>query len=102
LQLYRQLLALRARHIVPNLPGIHALGARVLGPQALTVRWQLERGGELRIDLNLGPTAQVADLPAHAERLFSCSESCVGSTQLPPYTTLVSLLPTTPAEPAHD
>ncbi|WP_433887054.1 malto-oligosyltrehalose trehalohydrolase [Pseudomonas vranovensis] len=102
LQLYRQLLALRARHIVPNLPGIHALGARVLGPQALTVRWQLERGGELRIDLNLGPTAQVADLPAHAARLFSCSESCVGSTQLPPYTTLVSLLPTTPAEPAHD
>ncbi|WP_045198546.1 malto-oligosyltrehalose trehalohydrolase [Pseudomonas sp. 2(2015)] len=102
LQLYRQLLALRARHIVPNLPGIHALGAQVLGPQALTVRWQLERGGELRIDLNLGPTAQVADLPANAARLFSCSESCIGNTQLPPYTTLVSLLPTTPAEPAHD
>ncbi|WP_309475833.1 malto-oligosyltrehalose trehalohydrolase [Pseudomonas donghuensis] len=102
LQLYRELLALRVRHIVPHLPGIRALGARVLGPQALSVRWQLKSGGELRIDLNLGPTSQRADLPDNAARLFTCSEACVGTTHLPPYTTLVSLMPTTPAEPAHD
>ncbi|MCE5984320.1 malto-oligosyltrehalose trehalohydrolase [Pseudomonas sp. LF19] len=102
LQFYRQLLALRARHIVPHLPGIHALGAHVLGPQSLSVRWQLQQGGELRIDLNLGPTAQLADLPDGPSRLFTCSQASVGTTQLPPYTTLVSLTPTTPAEPAHD
>ncbi|CAK9888895.1 MULTISPECIES: malto-oligosyltrehalose trehalohydrolase [Pseudomonas] len=102
LQFYRELLALRARCIVPNLPGIQALGARVLGPQALTVRWQLQSGDELRIDLNLGPTVQVAELPDSAARLFTCSQASVGTRQLPPYTTLVSLKPTTPAEPAHD
>jgi len=74
----------------------------VLGPQALSVRWQLKSGGVLRIDLNLGPTSQRADLPDNAARLFTCSEACVGTTHLPPYTTLVSLMPTTPAEPAHD
>ncbi|MDD1015142.1 malto-oligosyltrehalose trehalohydrolase [Pseudomonas sp. TNT2022 ID1025] len=99
---YRQLLALRERHIVPHLPGIRALGAQVLGPQALSARWQLENGGELRIDLNLGPTAAAVDLPASSARLFSCSQVSISSQQLPPYSALVSLTSIPSTEPAHD
>ncbi|QBF29101.1 malto-oligosyltrehalose trehalohydrolase [Pseudomonas tructae] len=99
---YRQLLALRERHIVPQLPGIRALGAQVLGPQALSARWQLRNGGELRIDLNLGPTAAAVELPASGARLFSCSQVSIGSQELPPYSALVSLTSIPCAEPAHD
>jgi maltooligosyltrehalose trehalohydrolase len=37
----RELLALRRRHIVPQLPHCRALGAHALGPAAVTARWQL-------------------------------------------------------------
>ncbi|MDP0995491.1 DUF3459 domain-containing protein, partial [Klebsiella pneumoniae] len=40
-RLYRQLLSLRHRHIVPHLPGSVALGTRVLADGAVTARWRL-------------------------------------------------------------
>jgi malto-oligosyltrehalose trehalohydrolase len=46
--LYRRLLAARRLAIVPLLPGIggHAATYEVLGPSAVVVRWQFDRGGK--------------------------------------------------------
>jgi 1,4-alpha-glucan branching enzyme len=46
--LYRRLLARRRETIVPLLPGIgaHAAAYEILGPSAVTVRWQFRRGVE--------------------------------------------------------
>ncbi len=52
--LYQDLLALRAQHIVPAIPGAHALGCNVLAEGAVAARWQLGNGAELTILLNLG------------------------------------------------
>jgi len=51
--LYRELLRIRHRELVPRLPGSRALGAEVLADGALTARWRLGDGSLLRIDLNL-------------------------------------------------
>ncbi|MBC2658677.1 malto-oligosyltrehalose trehalohydrolase [Pseudomonas sp. MSSRFD41] len=51
--LYRELLRIRHRELVPRLPGTCALGAEVLAEGALTARWRLGDGSLLRIDLNL-------------------------------------------------
>jgi maltooligosyltrehalose trehalohydrolase len=54
LDFYRALLQLRHAHIVPGLPGAHALQAEVLAPGALSASWRLGDGRRLCIDLNLG------------------------------------------------
>lgn len=54
LALYRELLALRHREIVPRLAGARALGAEVLGDAAAAGHWALGDGSRLFIALNLG------------------------------------------------
>jgi maltooligosyltrehalose trehalohydrolase len=54
LALHRQLLALRQRHIVPHLPGAHAIGAHAVGVGAVLARWRLGDGSVLTIACNLG------------------------------------------------
>jgi len=59
----RKLLALRQRHIVPQLPHCHALGAQALGQAAVAARWQL--GPRVLVFVcNLAPEA--VDAPALA------------------------------------
>lgn len=69
--LYRQLLALRALHIVPLLPGARATGATVLGDKAVSAAWRTSDGSTLTIAINLGddPVAfpLLPDPPLHAE-----------------------------------
>ncbi|AKS09846.1 malto-oligosyltrehalose trehalohydrolase [Pseudomonas trivialis] len=88
-QLYRQLLSLRHRHIVPHLPGSVALGAEVLAEGAVTARWRLGNGSRLQIDLNLSATA--LDHPATAPVLFETPANA--GTHLPPYSARVTLSP---------
>ncbi|MFL1386103.1 malto-oligosyltrehalose trehalohydrolase [Pseudomonas tritici] len=88
-QLYRQLLSLRQRHIVPHLPGSVALGAEVLAEGAVTARWRLGNGSRLQIDLNLSATA--LDHPATAPVLFETPANA--GTHLPPYSARVTLSP---------
>ncbi|WP_252273359.1 malto-oligosyltrehalose trehalohydrolase [Pseudomonas subflava] len=57
LSFYRSLLRLRQRHVVPGLPGAHALGVEMLAPGALSASWRLGDRRVLRIDLNLSETA---------------------------------------------
>ncbi|NMX56440.1 malto-oligosyltrehalose trehalohydrolase [Pseudomonas sp. WS 5146] len=88
-QLYRQLLSLRHRHIVPHLPGSVALGAQVLADGAVTARWRLGNGSLLQIDLNLGATP--LDHPAPPHLLFETSAH--EGAQLAPFSARVALSP---------
>ncbi|WLH82178.1 malto-oligosyltrehalose trehalohydrolase [Pseudomonas sp. FP2338] len=88
-QLYRQLLSLRHRHIVPHLPGSVALGAQVLADGAVSARWRLGNGSVLQIDLNLGATP--LDHPAPPHLLFETSAH--GGAQLAPLSARVALSP---------
>jgi malto-oligosyltrehalose trehalohydrolase len=54
LQWYRHVLTVRRERIQPLLPRIRGVGRfDVIGPGAVTVRWALHGGGELRLGLNL-------------------------------------------------
>ena len=54
------LLAFRAEHIVPGIPGCRSAGAEVLGPKAVTASWRLGNGKRLQLWLN----TDEADVPA--------------------------------------
>lgn len=54
LALYRTLLALRHRAIIPRLPGAQAIEAHAIGEAAVLARWQLGDGAGLTIACNLG------------------------------------------------
>ena len=101
-ELYRQLLQVRHRHIIPHLPGTQALDAEVLGTGAVSASWRLGNGSELRIDLNLSARPVSHTPPAVATLLF---EQPPGSGQqldqgtLPPYCALVSLTAAAPLLP---
>lgn len=78
--LYRQLLSLRQREIVPRLPGARALGAEVLAEAAVSARWRLGDGQVLRIELNLAEHA----VPLAAEppgRLLFASRAVLAQRQ---------------------
>ncbi|MCO7522365.1 MULTISPECIES: malto-oligosyltrehalose trehalohydrolase [unclassified Pseudomonas] len=91
--LYQQLLALRRRYVIPHLPGTRALASEVLGARALTARWRLGDGQELRIDLNLDATPQPVALPAQAQRLYDSSDNAHPDSTLAAHSCVVSLLP---------
>ncbi|WP_256829543.1 malto-oligosyltrehalose trehalohydrolase [Pseudomonas sp. Pse1] len=100
--LYRQLLQVRQRELSERLPGTRALGATVLGPQALSARWQLGDGSVLCIELNLGPGA-VAHKPQAGSRLLveypqhACTQLHQG--RLTAYSAIVSLTPAKSSQP---
>ena len=91
--LYQQLLTLRRRHLMPRLAGTHPLGAEVIGDKAVSARWRLGDGSELRIDLNLGDSPLAVDLPAPALRLYDSSDNAHGDDSLAAFSCVVSLLP---------
>ncbi|WP_317847054.1 malto-oligosyltrehalose trehalohydrolase [Pseudomonas sp. HTZ2] len=91
--LYQRLLTLRRLHLTPRLPGSRALGATVLGEQALTARWRLGDGSQLRIDLNLASEPQSVALPPVERWLFDSSDTAHLDTTLPAHSCVVSLLP---------
>ncbi|MCW8279065.1 malto-oligosyltrehalose trehalohydrolase [Pseudomonas sp. PCH199] len=68
--LYRQLLQIRHRQIIPRLPGAQGLSAEVLADGAVSARWLMGDGSVLRIDLNLGGTPVVHTSQADALLLF--------------------------------
>ncbi|MEB0107919.1 malto-oligosyltrehalose trehalohydrolase [Pseudomonas sp. MH9.3] len=88
-ELYRHLLRLRHRHIVPHLPGAVALGAQVLADAAVSARWRLGDGSTLQIDLNLGTTT--LDCAASGPVIFQTPAS--QDAQLPPCSARVTLSP---------
>ena len=53
LAMYRELIALRHKEIVPRLAGATSIGAKILGVKAVSASWLLNDGSELFIDINL-------------------------------------------------
>jgi len=74
LSFYRELIALRHRHIVPRLKGAGGTGARALGDKAVTANWRMGDGSTLSVALNLGEAAVVFPEP-EGEILFALSEA---------------------------
>lgn len=94
LQLYKQLLGIRHREIIPRLPGTRPLGCEVLGDGAVSARWRMGDGNVLRIDLNLGKHPVVAPGQDRATILFTTQSHPVELSPqgtLNPYTAIVSL-----------
>ena len=79
---------------MPRLPGASAIGATILDDKAVSARWLLNDGRELRIDLNLGEKDLVMDSPWSTHRiLYSHRVSTAHYRQniLPAYSALASL-----------
>lgn len=74
LSLYRELIALRHRHIVPLLKDARGTGARVLGDKAVTASWRMGDGSTLSIALNLGE-AEVVFPERDGPMLFALGEA---------------------------
>lgn len=93
--LYRELLRIRHRYLVPRLHGSRCAGVRILQEKALCATWWLGDGSQLRIDLNLGdhPVAAPPLLPS-AQTLYSLRVDAAGDTRqkvLPPRSLLATL-----------
>jgi len=86
-EFYAALLALRARLIVPRLPGALAIHAEAVGEKAVLARWQMGDGRCLTLAANLGRELVAAALPA-AEPFYG-----VAADALAPMTTLAWLMP---------
>jgi maltooligosyltrehalose trehalohydrolase len=100
--LYRQLLRIRHEQIIAHLPGTQALGTDVLGVGAVSARWRLGNGSQLRIDLNLGDKPVVHSPQADAVVLFEHppqSVDLLNQGTLAPYCALVSLTAAAPLLP---
>ncbi|HUC17146.1 MAG TPA: malto-oligosyltrehalose trehalohydrolase [Acetobacteraceae bacterium] len=79
---HARLLALRAAHIAPHLPGTRALGAEVLGISGVRAAWRLGNEAELTIAANFGPES-VSCWPGKGELLASVPEAPLPSGCLP-------------------
>lgn len=91
---YRHLLKIRHQQIIPHLSGAKGLGAEVLAKGAVSARWRLGNGSQLRIDLNLSDTPVVHTSQAGATLLFEHppqSADLLKKGTLAPYCALVSL-----------
>ena len=70
--LYAELLHLRRSTIVPRLDGAHALGAEVIGHQAVLARWAMGDGALLTVASNLGNEALALPRPG-GDLIFNSS-----------------------------
>ena len=101
-ELYRRLLPIRHRQIIPYLPGTQALGAEVLAVGAVSASWRLGNGSLLRIDLNLSATPVLHTASVGSSLLFEHpphSSERLDKDTLAPYCALVSLTAATPLQP---
>jgi len=91
-ELYRHLLDIRHREIMPRLQGAAFLDATALGEAAALAHWQLGDGSRLRLELNLSPD-QVALTPAPAESrlLYASRKDATDAGSLPPRTARIHL-----------
>lgn len=90
--LYRQLLEIRHREIIPRLHGSTFLDAVALGDAAALAHWRLGDGSRLRLELNLGTQpVELTPAPATARLLYASREDATSADSLPPHTARVLL-----------
>ncbi len=79
LGLYRELLALRRREIVPRLPGTKGGGSfRIVGERGLTVNWTLGDGSTLMLLANLGSEGESGFERPRGRLLYATSDEAGG------------------------
>jgi maltooligosyltrehalose trehalohydrolase len=61
---YQRLIALRLTEIIPRLAGTISLGAKAIGPKAVSACWRMGDGSRLTIITNLGAEAVSVETPA--------------------------------------
>jgi malto-oligosyltrehalose trehalohydrolase len=91
--LYKRLLSLRRREIVPRLAGASAVDARAVGPAAVVAQWRMGDGAHLIIACNLGEDATGLEKQS-GRTLFATSPAAdegVRAGQLAPYSTVAVL-----------
>jgi maltooligosyltrehalose trehalohydrolase len=92
-ELYRRLLALRSKEIVPRLDGARAVDANATGIAAVLARWRMGDGSTLIIASNFD--AKPVDIPRQRHRvLFAGSEAAARGVEtgvLAPYSTVALL-----------
>lgn len=94
LDIYRQLLAIRATEITPRLVGAYSAGVTILGEGAVSAFWRMGDERLLRIDLNLGKSVAEVKAPWEQVRvLFNhrVDEASYAQGVLPPQSALVTL-----------
>lgn len=92
LALYRQLITLRRRHLIPRLVGTYSLGCQVLGHGAVKARWRLGDASNLTIALNLSPTPLALKGKSRGRLLFQShpeAERAASKGQLAAYSALI-------------
>jgi maltooligosyltrehalose trehalohydrolase len=86
---YRDLLAVRARHVVPRLDGARSIAARVIAPAAVLASWRMADGAQLTIAANFGDGACSIDVDANARVIATTAPYVAGT--LPGRATIVLL-----------
>jgi maltooligosyltrehalose trehalohydrolase len=90
LVLYRRLLALRHRDIIPRIPGCRSIGARAIGDNAVQAAWRMSDGARLSIATNIGSDL-VSLEPSPGRVLFQSTADAAEAVQagsLPGHTTV--------------
>ncbi len=92
--LYKVLLGLRTRHIVPRIDGCSSIGANAIGESGVLARWTMGDGAELILATNFGSEAlptEPVDGPMLFESRAGDAEAVRGGS-LPARTTVAFLL----------
>jgi 1,4-alpha-glucan branching enzyme len=78
-RLYRDLLAIRKREVVPRLTGSTSGSYEILGEKAVSVAWRLGDGARLHLLANIAPRSLVWSFAATGRELWSTGiNSAVG------------------------
>ncbi len=85
----QDLLALRAKHVVPGIPGCRSLDVDVLAPGALRAEWRLGNGRLLAITLNLG--RETASTDAAAGGIVFAHPPGIALAEMPPGSIIVQV-----------
>ena len=75
---YRDLLAVRAQHVIPRLAGARSIEASVIAPSAVRASWRMADGAVLTIAVNLGDTECASALPLNGETIAATASSVDG------------------------
>jgi 1,4-alpha-glucan branching enzyme len=92
-ELYRRLIEIRMKQIVPNLAETRSIGAEPLGTKAILARWRLGQAGVLTLVINLGKSP-IPISPQAGEVLFAIPDGAdgrVSAGELPGYATIAFL-----------
>jgi malto-oligosyltrehalose trehalohydrolase len=97
LALYRELLALRRRHLVPRLAAMQHGAAQVqrLPPHALRIQWQLGDGSHWQLLANLGPSVAPGIAIPAVEPVFATprlDRAALAAGRLPPWSVVWHLI----------